>query len=550
MHNELTPNQALAKNYLEEIGFQCIPSKDNTLTMYRKYMINENLTDILISVTSNFPIEYPKLYIKDTSLFLKYLHLQATFFSKDTLSMCIIDEKDKKFYENPSDLLQLIINRLEEFIKDIFEQKNQKEEIFDEFEHYWSHLNNVTIHYNSAEFKETTQLMLVDTYLTSSFCIASKSDISSFFNAINIKYQKRKILYINFDTYFPMNIPQTYADFKRTIQEAKYEKLFKSYAHESILSFILFSFKHPISKEIIFAAVHIEDIFYKKSVILEILNPINSNKKLIGLTAKNINHNRVYIRGGNDMNVNIKNKEVKIVIAGCGSVGAALAYKLLKSGCTNLILIDNQVLSVDNIGRHLLGMEYVGQNKAVALENFLTKQFLNINIHSEPKSIIDYFNQIKDADLVISALGSDASHVEEKLIRDAIYENGPTVISCWLEANAVAGHAILFNEKLKDFTNDGRFFSINKLFNSITILDKEYANTLIKKDVGCNANYMPYSYLDADLHINYFAKMITSYILNSKIIPIWSSIGSLNDITDHIKKELDLQEYTLLKKDF
>ena len=162
--------------------------------------------------------------------------------------------------------------------------------------------------------------------------------------------------------------------------------------------------------------------------IVDFLMPIRLNRKLEGGVAKDISMKRVFSRGGNEMNTSINQKDKKIAIIGCGSIGASLAYKLLKVGCTNLVLIDLDRLSVDNISRHLLGMEYVNINKALALENFFKKQFIGVNINAIADNVVNCYEELKSCDLIISAVGSDATIIETKMIKDAILGELPSVI--------------------------------------------------------------------------------------------------------------------------
>jgi hypothetical protein len=258
---------------------------------------------------------------------------------------------------------------------------------------------------------------------------------------------------------------------------------------------------------------------------------------------------RVFSRGGSEMNVSINQKDKKIAIIGCGSIGASLAYKLLKVGCTNLVLIDLDRLSVDNISRHLLGMEYVNINKALALENFFKKQFIGVNINAIADNVVNCYEELKSCDLIISAVGSDATIIETKMIKDAILGELPSVISCWVEANAIAGHGILFEKDsidLKSYIPD----IVDEIFGQLIILEDEYGKSLKKDDVGCNSSYMPYSFLNSEMHVNHFANIIVQYILEKKIKPIVSSIGNLDDIKEYLKEEYkNLVSFSLYTKE-
>lgn len=64
-----------------------------------------------------------------------------------------------------------------------------------------------------------------------------------------------------------------------------------------------------------------------------------------------------------------------IAIVGCGSFGSALADMLVRAGAGKLTLIDPELLGIENIGRHILTSNEVGQPKAHAL----ARRLLEIN---------------------------------------------------------------------------------------------------------------------------------------------------------------------------
>lgn len=65
----------------------------------------------------------------------------------------------------------------------------------------------------------------------------------------------------------------------------------------------------------------------------------------------------------------LKNDLGGLVIAGCGALGSKIAMHLIRSGHTNMALLDGDSFSAHNLVRHSLFPEQVGKNKAVALKN-------------------------------------------------------------------------------------------------------------------------------------------------------------------------------------
>ncbi len=81
----------------------------------------------------------------------------------------------------------------------------------------------------------------------------------------------------------------------------------------------------------------------------------------------------------------------RIAIIGCGSFGSALADILVRAGAGDLTLIDPELLSIENIGRHILTSNDVGQPKAHALARRLLE--VNPELDVEPRQ-----ERFRDAD--------------------------------------------------------------------------------------------------------------------------------------------------------
>lgn len=559
-NQQLTSEQIMAETYLKEIGFLNIPSENKVLTMTKKYIVNTKPTDIIIRILDTFPLSYPKFYIKDSSLFLVYPHIEQINEKMNAHDICLFEEKDKFYYENIEFLLFDNIKRLEQFIDDINSSKLHSKEIFEEFDSYWDY-TRLVLNYNKEFIKShESDFKLFDLYISKStqnlMIIDKPTQVENFFNNSKISFDKKKILYINFKNCFSSKIPANYKEFLDVIKNSLYFDEFKKLkSDKNLFNGILFSFILPNGDE------HFSFLFMKiakhtmgKKIkilnpIVDFLMPLRLNRKLEGGVAKDISMKRIFSRGGTEMNVSVSQKNKKIAIVGCGSIGASLAYKLLKVGCTNLVLIDPDRLSADNISRHLLGMEYVNINKALALENFLLKQFIDVNIDSIADNVVNCYEELKSCDLIVSAVGSDATIVETKMIKDAIIGELPSVISCWVEANAIAGHGILFEKDSINLKVDITDI-VDEIFGKLIILKDEYGKNLTKDDVGCNSSYMPYSFLNAEMHVNHFANMIVKYILDKETKPIVSSIGDLTDVKEHLKEDYkNLDSFTLYTKE-
>jgi molybdopterin/thiamine biosynthesis adenylyltransferase len=146
----------------------------------------------------------------------------------------------------------------------------------------------------------------------------------------------------------------------------------------------------------------------------------------------------------------------KVVVVGCGALGAGIAVMLAKAGVSRLVLIDPELLGWENIRRHELGGEWVGAAKATALKSRLERSMPDM---MEVVAFTDTFQTtlgkvpglLNDVDLVISATGDWGCDVAVEDATRAVRPAVPTIYT-WTEAFALAAHAVLLSGSARRFT--------------------------------------------------------------------------------------------------
>ena len=115
---------------------------------------------------------------------------------------------------------------------------------------------------------------------------------------------------------------------------------------------------------------------------------------------------------------------VKVLIAGCGSGGSAVALQLVMSGVKNFTLIDNDVLRPENVIRHICGRRFVGQKKIDAVAEVLLDRNPAASITKIDENILNYPDlaaAIKKADVVVLATDNEPTRYT---INDLCVRNG------------------------------------------------------------------------------------------------------------------------------
>jgi hypothetical protein len=141
----------------------------------------------------------------------------------------------------------------------------------------------------------------------------------------------------------------------------------------------------------------------------------------------------------------------KVAIVGCGSMGSEVAGLLAKAGVGELTLIDNEDLHSANVGRHLLGINHLGGNKAQSVGHELQRRLPHLRIGAAYPTKFERLKpaelgKLASADLIVTA-GLDIEGEGAVNAWRQTLERPPAYLSTWVEAYATAGHAVLLYGK-------------------------------------------------------------------------------------------------------
>lgn len=198
----------------------------------------------------------------------------------------------------------------------------------------------------------------------------------------------------------------------------------------------------------------------------------------------------IHGRGADPDQPLLRSKTVTMI--GCGSVGGAVARLLAQSGIGGFFLIDPETLEWANIGRHTLGAQYVGENKAKGLAKELVGAYPHIlSAVSKP---VKWHTLVEDGDLspllepdlIVSTVGSwgveggfNAWHRQQECRSPVIYG--------WTEPHACAGHAVAIHPPDGCFACGlGRFGEPKR---AVTHWNDEAKHL---QEPACGAVYQPY----------------------------------------------------------
>lgn len=136
----------------------------------------------------------------------------------------------------------------------------------------------------------------------------------------------------------------------------------------------------------------------------------------------------------------------KILQVGCGTIGGFLAHQLAQSGAGmgggHFKLVDTDILHPSNLGRHLLGVPHLSQNKAIACARFLNALLPGAAVEGLEADALT-LDQLERFDLVIDATGEEALSLALNQRAVARRPKGPDHLFVWLLGNGVIAQAII-----------------------------------------------------------------------------------------------------------
>lgn len=151
-----------------------------------------------------------------------------------------------------------------------------------------------------------------------------------------------------------------------------------------------------------------------RAVLLSCIDYENKSIEYSG--CYNLDLSNLFDRIPNIEGVKSLNKKT-VTIIGCGSGGSFIAEELVKSGVSKIYLIDEDIMSVQNIIRHSCDLRDIGLKKIYALKNKLQKINPKVEIvcFDYKINIIPNFidEKIKESDLIINATAEIEEIVNE-----------------------------------------------------------------------------------------------------------------------------------------
>ena len=491
-----------------------------------------------IRFPKDFPYSMPCVIIPDDRF--RYLpHI-----SVKTRKLCLYEDGEVYDAENIEGLIRDNIDRTRKWIEKYYGRDNS-DEYAKEIRSYWNEQyageENVDDHWIllgdiPTETCEMTGVVYAEkslndgsTYVKS--VVASEEDNKTL---VNLKLQHNTkdipVLYIA-----SLQIPKvppfcmTGKEVIDRISDDKDRKKFKKYLNHFGNVKVLF----PIGLNYAVGGICIQNLKvnrngYRKGTLtsFKVLTSFeNKNKKLDRLYVSVYSSQRIAERTAGEIMM-----EKHFIVAGLGSIGSNLCYFLNGYNNATFALTDRDWLTVDNIGRHLLGFEYISQYKSHAVARHLQQYRPDRKVQALLKNLQELKEEeINKASAIFVCTGDIMS---EKWLFSQMAEGNirkPAFI-LWLEPYGISGIMIYVNPKDEESVKRLREKANDCFMELCLIRREEYINgeKLTRRDAGCNGSYSLYSANDVTMFLSSMFPIIDKLLEKPSESKCYRWVGNTN----------------------
>ena len=243
-------------------------------------------------------------------------------------------------------------------------------------------------------------------------------------------------------------------------------------------------------------------------------------------------------------------KEKRFTVAGIGSIGSNLCYYLNGYNNAQFALVDNDCLTTDNVGRHLLGYEYLNQSKVMAVKKYLQSYRPDREVNAIVSAIEQIPSEkINEGDALFICIGDEM--IERWLLEKvACHDIKVPMFIFWLEPYAISGVMLYVNPDDETSIQQLTTRAKNSFFDYCLIDREEYVNgdKLTQKDAGCNGMYAIYSANDVTMFLSAMFPHIDSLLSEIEESKCYQWIGNL-EIANQRGIQLSARAECLKKND-
>lgn len=294
---------------------------------------------------------------------------------------------------------------------------------------------------------------------------------------------------------------------------------------------------------------------FRRQAFNQKFNQVNKNFALKVYSINHLNTETIFRRVSGYKVETLLDK--KCLLLGCGSIGSTVAMELIKAGVGNLALLDKDDLKTGNVCRHELGLNHLGENKAVALKLELLRKNPFAHINSLTYDPLNYPNAFAEeaakADLIVSCLGNDST---EFFINSVCRKLKKPVLFCRSYLEARLGEILLVRQDSDVACFECAATFLNHSDCEIPRPPKISYSELVKMDGDCGTAFLPASSVDLGF-VSLQVSRLALLILQQHEMPqnYWLvrgrefASGEFEQLTGYIREPFKVHSYVILKSE-
>jgi hypothetical protein len=226
-------------------------------------------------------------------------------------------------------------------------------------------------------------------------------------------------------------------------------------------------------------------------------------------------------------------KQMKFLFVGVGALGSIMAEMLVRSGVAQADIVDQDIVEIGNLTRHILTMEEVGKWKATCVERKLAKSFIHFKGQGFNLSIEKFIqinrDKLSEYDVIIETTGSD------KVLEAIANEK--------LHCNILSVSIGLYAKRMYINNQNGRVLSLNKFRENLHVWiskdEEDFPKVEYPRDgLGCWHPLFPARVDHLSMLASSAISIIENDLLHSKEIFTVIERGDLGTISIQERKEI------------
>ncbi|MBL0511958.1 HesA/MoeB/ThiF family protein [Aeromonas media] len=214
---------------------------------------------------------------------------------------------------------------------------------------------------------------------------------------------------------------------------------------------------------------------------------------------------------GRDQHPEVSERQTKhVLVLGAGALGSPIIDHLAKAGIGKISVVDADIVSSANIGRHLLGAESIGDKKVNAIARRINSGYPATEVIPYAMSTAEWLkrNPFANIDVVLDLTGEPEVRMQ---IEEARQNHQCPLLIGWMEPYVAAAHACMLPAG-QQWLKGGQ--------DPLSELEAvEWPKDVLRKEPGCSSRFQSYTAAAAAYAVALVAECALAMIDNSIASP-------------------------------